>query len=281
MSFVKLNNGILMPNVGLGTFLLEPSDAENSVREALKVGYRLIDTANAYMNEKAVGRGMRASGVERKDIFLSTKLWPNEYENPSAVEQTLERLGTDYVDLLFVHQPAGNWRAGYEQVVKAYEEGKTKSIGISNFEGEYIATILKEYDVKPQVIQVECHPFFPQVELRKVTDKEDIRIMSWFPLGGKGRTAELLDNPIVVDLARKHGKTPAQIVMKWHTQMGFIVIPGSKNAQHIKENIDIFDFELDDKDMQEMAKLNVGQRHHIQTKESLIRYATWCPTYEN
>ena len=129
-------------------------------------------------------------------------------------------------------------------------------------------------------MQVECHPLFPQVELRKITDRENIRIMSWFPLGGKGKTAEILESPIVTALADKHRKTPAQIVLKWHTQMGFVVIPGSKNPEHIKENIELFDFELDGDDMNEMAKLNVGQRHHIQTPESLIRYATWCPTYE-
>ena len=133
MKELKLNNGVLMPNVGIGTFLLEPKDAENSVREALKMGYRLIDTANAYMNERAVGRGMRKSGVKREDIFLSTKLWPSEYENPNAIEETLERLGTDYIDLLFIHQPTKNWREGYKQLVKAYKEGKIRSIGISNF----------------------------------------------------------------------------------------------------------------------------------------------------
>ena len=133
MKEFKLNNGITMPSVGIGTFLLEPKDAQNSVREALKLGYRLIDTANAYMNERAVGRGMKESGVDRKDIFLSTKLWPSEYENPNAVEETLERLGTDYIDLLFIHQPTKNWREGYKQLIKAYKEGKIRAIGISNF----------------------------------------------------------------------------------------------------------------------------------------------------
>ena len=150
MKELKLNNGVLMPSVGIGTFLLEPADAENSVREALKTGYRLIDTANAYVNERAVGRGMRDSGVKREEIFLSTKLWPTEYENPNAVEETLERLGTDYIDLLFIHQPTKNWREGYKQLVKAYKEGKIRSIGISNFE-EHINDVLKEFDV-PRLI---------------------------------------------------------------------------------------------------------------------------------
>ena len=279
MKEFKLNNGVIMPSVGIGTFLLEPKDAENSVIEALKMGYRLIDTANAYINERAVGRGMRSSGVKREDIFLSTKLWPSEYENPNAVNETLERLETDYIDLLFIHQPTKNWREGYKQLVKAYKEGKIRTIGVSNFENQ-IADVLKEFDIKPQVIQVECHPFYPQDELRKITGKEDIRIMSWYPLGGKGMTGELLNNPIVISIAEKHHKSPAQVVLKWHTQMGFIVIPGSKNVDHIKDNIDIYDFELDDVDMNEMAKLNIGKRRYEADDDRVEQYALWQPTYE-
>ena len=277
---MKLNNGIEMPSVGIGTFLLSPQDAENSVKEALKMGYRLIDTANCYVNERAVGRGMKQSGVKREEIFLSTKLWPTEYENPNAVEETLERLGTDYIDLLFLHQPTKNWREGYKQLIKAYNQGKIKAIGVSNFEGRYIEEVLSEFDVKPQVIQVECHPFFPQEELRKITEKEDIKIMSWYPLGGKGMTAELLESQIVKEIAAKYGKSPAQVVLKWHTQMGFIVIPGSKNAEHIKDNIDIFDFTLSDEDMKEMEKLNKNERRYTRTEEALDGFMNWQPTYE-
>ena len=281
MKEFKLNNGITMPSVGIGTFLLEPKDAQNSVREALKLGYRLIDTANAYMNERAVGRGMYESGVDRKDIFLSTKLWPSEYENPNAVEETLERLGTDYIDLLFIHQPTKNWREGYKQLIKAYKEGKIRAIGISNFEGEYIDSLLKEFDVVPQVIQVECHPFYPQTDLRKTTDKYDIKIMSWYPLGGKGMTAELLDSDIIKNMANKYHKSPAQIVLKWHNEMGFIVIPGSKNVDHIKDNINIFDFELTKDDMNEISKLDSGKRRYIRTDEALSNFLNWHITYEN
>lgn len=277
---MTLNNGIEMPSVGIGTFLLSPRDAENSVKEALKMGYRLIDTANCYVNERAVGRGMKQSGVKREEIFLSTKLWPTEYENPNAVEETLERLDTDYIDLFFLHQPTKNWREGYKQLIKAYNQGKIKAIGVSNFEGRYIKEVLSEFDVKPQVIQVECHPFFPQEELRKITEKEDIKIMSWYPLGGKGMTAELLESPIVKEIAAKYGKSPAQVVLKWHTQMGFIVIPGSKNAEHIKDNIDIFDFTLSDEDMKEMEKLNKNERRYTRTEEALDGFMNWKPTYE-
>ena len=277
---MKLNNGVEIPSVGIGTFLLEPIDAENSVREALKMGYRLIDTANAYRNERAVGRGIKESGVKREDIFLSTKLWPSEYDNPNAVNETLERLGTDYIDLLFIHQPTKNWRSGYKQLIKAYKEGKIRSIGISNFEGEYIEALLKEFDVIPQVIQVECHPFYPQVDLRKITEPLDIKIMSWYPLGGKGMTSELLNNPIVTEIANKYHKSSAQIILKWHVEMGFIVIPGSKNVDHIKDNIDIFDFSLDKEDMNQLAKLNNNQRRYIRTEEALNNFLNWKIIYE-
>ena len=277
---MKLNNGIEMPEVGIGTFLLEPADAENSVKEALRMGYRLIDTANAYRNERAVGRSMRESGVKREDIFLSTKLWPSEYDNPNAINETLERLGTDYIDLLFLHQPTKNWRNGYRQLIEAYREKKIRSIGISNFEGEYIQSLLEEFDVLPQVIQVECHPFFPQVELRKVTDPRNIKIMSWYPLGGKGMTAELLNNPSVLQIADKYHKSSAQIILRWHVQMGFIVIPGSKNVDHIKANIDIFDFSLGQEDIDEIAKLNNGERRYTRTEEALKNFASWKVPYE-
>ena len=180
MEKMKLNNGIECPVVGIGTFMLSPADAENSVREALKMGYSLVDTANAYVNERAVGRGIRESGVAREDVFLSTKLWPSEYENENAVDETLERLGVNYVDLLYIHQPAGNWLAGYRQLEKAYTEGKARTIGISNFEGKFLEELETKWEVIPQFIQVEAHPYFTQKELRKTPGKYDIRLMSWY-----------------------------------------------------------------------------------------------------
>lgn len=280
MEFVELNNGLKMPSLGIGTFLLEPKVAYESVLASIKDGYSLIDTANMYNNEVSVGRAIKDSGVAREKIFLSTKLWPSEYGNPNAVEETLKRLGLDYVDLLFIHQPTDNWREGYKQLIKAYESGFIKAIGVSNFEGGYIQDLLKEFDVRPQIIQVECHPYFPQDELRKVVGPEGIKIMSWYPLGGKGKTKELLENRIILDLARKHGKSSAQILLRWHVQMGFVVIPGSGNPEHIKDNIDIFDFELSEEDMDKIASLNNGQRHHVHSKENLKRYSTIKPIYE-
>ena len=169
MESIVINNGLTCPVIGIGTFMLSPAEAQNSVREALKMGYSLVDTAAAYVNERAVGRGMKESGVKREEIFLSTKLWPSDYENENAVEETLERLGVDYVDLLYIHQPAGNWLAGYRLLEKAYREGKAKSIGISNFEGKYLAELESKWEIVPQFIQVEAHPYFAQDELRRYT----------------------------------------------------------------------------------------------------------------
>ena len=279
MENVILNNQKQCPVVGIGTYLLTPADAENSVREALKMGYSLVDTANAYVNEKACGRGIKTSGVKREDIYLSTKLWASEYENEHAVDQTLERLGLDYVDLLYIHQPAGNWRAGYRQLENAYRSGKAKSIGISNFEGEYIEALEKEWEIVPQFIQAEAHPYFTQQELRKTLDKYGIKLMSWYPLGHGDKS--LINEPIFVALGKKYGKSAAQVILRWHTQMGFVVIPGSKNVDHIRENLNIMDFRLTDEEMAAIAKLDCGRRYYNRTDEQLKMFAAWQPQYEN
>jgi len=273
-----LNNGVTCPVIGIGTFMLAPADAENSVREALKMGYTLVDTANAYVNERAVGRGIKDSGVAREDVFLSTKLWPSEYENENAVDETLERLGVDYVDLLYIHQPAGNWLVGYRQLEKAYKEGKAKAIGISNFEGKYIEELQTKWEIVPQFIQVEAHPYFTQTELRKTLDQYGIKLMSWYPLGHGDKS--LINEPIFAELGKKYGKSSAQIILRWHTQMGFAVIPGSKNVDHIKDNLDILDFALTEEEMAEIAKLDKGERYYHRTDEQLVQFAAWQPAYE-
>ena len=278
MEYITLNNGTKCPVVGIGTFMLSPAEAQKSVKEALKMGYRLIDTANAYVNERAVGRGMKESGVKREEIFLSTKLWPSEYENENAVDETLERLGVDYVDLLYIHQPAGNWMAGYRQLEKAYREGKARSIGISNCEGKYIEELQTKWEIVPQFIQVEAHPYFAQDELRKTLDKYDIKLMSWYPLGHGDKS--LINEPVFSHLAQKYGKTSAQVILRWHTQMGFVVIPGSKNVDHIRDNMDIMDFSLTAEEMAEIAKLNKGTRYYIRTDEALAGFASWRPAFE-
>ncbi len=272
MEIIRLNNGVEMPDFGIGTFLLSPDEAERSVYEALQCGYRMVDTANAYMNEKAVGRAIRRSGVKREEIFVSTKLWPTVYEDDNAVDETLKRLGLDYVDLLFIHQPAGNYMAGYRQMEKAYKEGKIKAIGISNFHDEKLRDILENAQIKPQVIQTEAHPYFPQTDLREELKDYDIRIMAWYPLGHGDKA--LINEPVFAKLAEKYGKTPAQIILRWHTQMGFIVIPGSKNPDHVRENFDIFDFKLTDDEMKEIAVIDKGVRYYNATPEQEEAYAS-------
>ena len=278
MEYIKLNNGIGCPVIGIGTFMLTPKDAQNSTCEALKMGYSLVDTANAYVNERAVGRGIRESGLERGEVFISTKLWPSEYENPNAVDETLDRLGVDYVDLLYIHQPAGNWLAGYRQLEKVYKEGKAKSIGISNFEGNYIEELQTKWEIVPQFIQVEAHPYFTQKELRVTLEKYGIRLMSWYPLGHGDRS--LMEEQIFEQLGRKYGKSPAQIILRWHTQMGFAVIPGSKNVNHIRDNLDILDFTLTDDEMAEISKLDKNTRYYHRTDAQLEQFAAWKPQFE-
>ena len=182
MEYTTLNNGIKMPMAGIGTFLLTPDQTESAVLEALKDGYRLIDTANAYVNEKAVGRAMKKSGLAREDIFLETKIWPSFYEQEDAIEKTLERLDTDYIDLLLIHQPSGNYVAGYRLMEKAYKAGKVKAIGLSNFTKEQVQEILDICEVKPAVLQTEVHPYFQEKELKEFLEKEEIKIQAWYCL---------------------------------------------------------------------------------------------------
>ena len=278
MEYLGLNNGVKCPVIGLGTYMLSPADAENSVREALNMGYSLVDTANAYVNERAVGRGIRESGIVREDLFLSTKLWPSEYENKNAVEETLERLGVDYVDLLYIHQPAGSWLAGYRQLERALWDGKAKAIGISNFEGKYIEELQTKWEIAPQFIQVEAHPYYPQKELRELLDRYGIRLMSWYPLGHGDKA--LLREPVFAALGKKYGKSPAQVILRWHTQMGFAVIPGSRNVDHIRDNLNILDFTLTGDEMAEIERLDRGARYYHRTDEQLAQFASWRPSFE-
>ena len=272
---VKLINGVEMPIAGIGTFMLSPDEAENSVISALQDGYRLIDTANAYVNEKAVGRAMKKSGIARENIFLETKLWPSFYEQEDAVEKTLKRLDTDYIDLLLIHQPAGNYIAGYRLMEKAYKEGKVKAIGLSNFTMEQIQEILDVCEVNPAVLQTEVHPYFQEKELKEFLAKEDIAIQAWYPLGHGDKA--LLEESVFTRLAEKYGKSNAQIILRWHIQAGNIVIPGSKNPNHIRANFELFDFTLGDEEMAEIASLNKDKRYYTSTPEMLKAYAEMVP----
>lgn len=275
MENITLNNGVKMPMLGIGTFLLSPDEAEASVVSALQNGYSLIDTANAYVNEKAVGRAMKKSGVSRENIFLETKLWPSFYEEEDTVDKTLERLDTEYIDLLLIHQPAGNYIAGYKLMEKAYKEGKVKAIGLSNFNIEQIQEILDICEIKPAILQTEVHPYSQENELKQFLNSEGIVIQAWYPLGHGDKG--LINEDVFTRLAEKHNKSNAQIILRWHIQAGNVVIPGSKNAEHIKANADLFDFELTDDEMAEISALNKDNRYYHSTKEMLDSYAAMRP----
>lgn len=275
MEYTVLNNGVKMPMAGIGTFLLSPDEAEAAVLSALKDGYRLIDTANAYVNEKAVGRAMKKSGVAREEIFLETKLWPSFYQQEDAVEKTLERLGTDYIDLLLIHQPAGDYVAGYRLMEKAYKEGKVKAIGLSNFDSEQIREILSLCEVKPAVLQTEVHPYAQEGELKEFLAQEKMVIQAWYPLGHGD--VDLLQEPVFAKLGEKYGKTPAQVILRWHVQEGNIVIPGSKNPEHIRDNFSIFDFALTDEERKEIKALNQNKKYYTSSPELLKQYAEMVP----
>lgn len=275
MEYTTLNNGVKMPMAGIGTFLLTPDEAENSVLSALKNGYRLVDTANAYVNEKAVGRAMKKSGVPREQIFLETKLWPSFYEQADAVEKTLEHLDTDYIDLLLIHQPAGNYTAGYRQMEAAYKAGKIRAIGLSNFNKAQMEEILGICEVRPTVLQTELHPYHQEKELKAFLKENGIVAQSWYPLGHGDKA--LLEEPLFAELGKKYGKSSAQVILRWHIQDGNIVIPGSKNPTHIQANFDLFDFALTDEEIDKIAAMNKNARYYTSTPEMLKRYAETVP----
>lgn len=275
MKYAELNNGVKMPMEGVGTFLMTPDEAEASALSALESGYRLIDTANAYCNEKAVGRAMKRSGLPREEIFLETKLWPAFYEQEDAVEKTLERLGIDYIDLLLIHQSAGNYHAGYRLMEKAYKEGKVRAIGISNFTKDQVEELLSACEVKPTVLQTELHPYNQEPELKKFLSENGIVPQAWYPLGHGDKA--LGAEPLFSELGKKYGKTNQQIILRWHIQTGNIVIPGSKNPEHIKSNFDLFDFALTDEEMARIAQINKNVRYYTSTPELLKQYAEMVP----
>ena len=270
MEYLKLNNGLEMPMAGIGVFMMSPAEAEAAVESALRSGVRLIDTANGYMNESGTGRGIKKSGVKREEIFLVSKLWPSVYEKESSVDETLARLGTDYIDLLFLHQPTDNWRAGYRTIEKAYKEGKVKAIGLSNFPEDLLKEAIETMDMKPQVVQVEAHPYYPQTALKQMLAGTGMGLMAWYPLGHGDKA--LREEPIFTELAAKYGKSNAQIILRWHIQSGDVIFPGSKNPAHIRDNFDIFDFALTDEEMAAIAKLDKGVRYYQSTPEMLAAY---------
>lgn len=264
---VLLNSGYEMPILGLGTWTQDDDTAENSVYEALKDGYRLIDTAQYYGNETGVGNGIQRAIdngiVTREEVFVTTKVMPSNYDRAySSIDDSLERLGLDYIDLMLIHQSGSNDTEVYKALCQGVKDGKLRSIGISNYYtlDEY-ERVTSGGEIKPAVVQNENHPFYQNTEFQKDIAKYGTVVESWYPFGGRGHTQDLFGNETITDIAKAHGKTSAQIILRWHLQAGYVTIPGSQNPDHILENYSIFDFELTDAEMQRMAELHTGQRY--------------------
>lgn len=262
---VTLRDGVDMPQFGLGVWRAKDGlEVENAVRCALLEGYRMIDTAAVYQNETGVGNGMRSSDVPPDDIFVTTKLWNSDQGTDTvrpALQASLQRLGLDYVDLYLIHWPMPKkalFLDTWKEFEKLQQEGLVRSIGVSNFKIEHLEELRKHATILPSVNQVELHPYFPQKELRDYCRTYGIQIESWSPIGGQG--GGLLNEELLHDIAQDHGKTPAQVVIRWHLQHDLVVIPKSVNEQRIKQNFDVFDFELSDDEMAQIDSLENGQR---------------------
>ena len=264
---VTLNNGVSMPILGIGTFALSDSEAEESVYWALRDGYRLIDTARIYGDEAGVGRAIRRAIdeglVTREEIFVTTKMWTSDYDNgDAAINASLERLGLDYIDLMILHhsQPE-NDVAAYKAMEQAVADGRLKAIGLSNYyDPDDFDRMVNSTSILPAVLQNETHPYHQSTDMKEHIAQYGTVLESWFPLGGRGNTQALFNDPVISAIAAAHGKTSAQVILRWHLQDGHIAIPGSHNEKHIQENFDIFDFELTPDEMTKIAALDKNER---------------------
>ncbi|MET0714591.1 MAG: aldo/keto reductase [Mycetocola sp.] len=258
MEFFPLNDNRTMPSLGLGVYLVtDAQECERSVETALRAGYRLIDTAAAYGNERAVGRGITASGIDRSEIFVTTKVWPHDYgleRTRKSIARSLERLGTGYIDLVLLHQPYSDYRASWKALEEGVEKGTVRSIGVSNFRIEDLETLFSVATIRPAVNQVERHPYFQQKALAAFLAANDIVPEAWFPLGHGSK--DLLSNSVFAELAGKYGKSPVQVILRWHTQSGFVAIPKSTDPRHIEQNVDIFDFALTEAELARIAAID-------------------------
>ncbi len=262
--YVTLNNGQQMPRFGIGTYNVPgDSTAADAVLFALNNGYRHIDTAHAYRVERGVGQAITESGVPREEIWVTSKLWPSEYSDAdAAIDRMLERLGLDYIDLLYVHQPMGDWRGAWRAMERAVASGKVRSLGLSNFDAaDSLYTAAVEWaKIKPAVMQIECHPYAQRKKWMAKLADDSIVLEAWFPLGGAMSNGALFKDPVLMKIADTHGKTPAQIILRWHIQEGHSTIPGATYHPYITENIDIFDFELTPEEMAEIRGIDKEQR---------------------
>jgi diketogulonate reductase-like aldo/keto reductase len=251
MEYQKMNDGLEIPQMGYGVFMMTSDEVRQHLPEAIEAGYRHIDTANAYYNEVAVGEAMRASGVAREDFFLTTKLFPQDYGSDrcmAAIDDSLRRLGTDYVDLLLLHQPYGAYTEAWKVLEEAQRAGKVRSIGLSNFNRAKFQQVLDVADVVPQVLQVEINPRNNQHEMKGWLAGKGVVFEGWYPLGHGDKA--LLEMPVFVELAQKYGRTPAQIILRWHIQEGNVVFPKTNNPEHMRQNLEVFDFELTGDEME-------------------------------
>ena len=260
MDTIKLNNGVEMPQLGYGVFQVSPVEAERCVADALSVGYRMIDTAQAYQNEEGVGTAIRKSGIKRENVFLVDKVWMGNYEDDAAahsIDESLRKLGTDYIDLMLLHQPFGDRYNAYRALEDALKAGKVRAIGVSNFYPDHLIDLSHFVDVVPAVNQVETHVFFQQTEARKYMDELGVAHMSWGPLA-EGKNG-FFSNETLAAIGAAHGKTGPQVALRYLLQRGIIVIPKSTHKERMAQNLQLFDFTLTDKEMNEILKLDTGQ----------------------
>ena len=259
---VKLNSGYEIPLNGIGTYSLLNDVCYNSILYALQNGVRLIDTAYIYNNEEAVGKAVRDSKVNRKDIFIITKLYPNQYNNAEkAINDALKKLNVEYIDMMLLHHPGNNDVEAYKAIEKAIKEGKIRSVGLSNWYIKELKDFLPKINIMPALVQNEIHPYYQDTEVIEYIQSLGIAVQGWYPLGGRGHQKELLNDKVLKDIAAKYNKSVAQIILRWNLQRGVIVIPGSSNRQHIIENTEIYDFQLSDDDMKRISELNRDEKH--------------------
>ncbi|MDO5130013.1 MAG: aldo/keto reductase [Prevotellaceae bacterium] len=260
MEYVKLNNGVVMPQMGYGVYQIAPDVCERHVAEALSVGYRMIDTAQAYHNEEGVGRAVADCGIPRDEIFLVSKVWISNYgyeKAKASIEDSLRRLRTDYIDLMLLHQPFCDRYGAYRALQDAYREGKVRAIGVSNFYPDHFIDLAENMDVVPAVNQVETHVFCQQQEAQAIMQEYGTQIMSWGPFA-EGRN-NLFSNPVLKEIAERYDKTIAQVALRWLLQRGVVIIPKTTHIERMKENLDIFDFSLSNEGMALIATLDTGQ----------------------